>query len=136
MGDDDGWIEGSVLGCREGTAEGAKLSEGATEGVTLVVGRVDGLCDGLGLKLSRDRCNIRLGDPVRKLFNVPLTARDKSSDDTAANPEYPSCRIVATAPATNGAACDVPDLVSVAVSDADPADTMLTPGAHRSTHVP
>ena len=46
------------------------------------------------------------------------------------------CRWSAAIPATCGDAIDVPDSERIAVDEVRHADTMLTPGANRSTHVP
>ena len=46
------------------------------------------------------------------------------------------CRYSAAAPATCGAAIDVPPIVAAPVSLVMPAETMFRPGANRSTQVP
>ncbi len=46
------------------------------------------------------------------------------------------CNHKAAAPATCGAAIDVPDIVRVELDEVMPAERMLTPGANKSTHDP
>jgi hypothetical protein len=65
-----------------------------------------------------------------------LAAKKILSQTCAGLSNWWNCRWSAAAPATCGAAIDVPDLMLVAVSFVFEADRMRTPGAKRSTHGP
>ncbi len=81
--------------------------------------------------------NSRLGEPVPGLVTFPVVALSLTAAATVAGVAVGSpCRYSAAAPATCGVAIDVPLSVAVAVSEVYHDETMLEPGANRSTQVP
>jgi hypothetical protein len=79
----------------------------------------------------------RFGDPDPGLLTTPVVALATSAPATAdGDADRLPSRYRAAAPATCGDDIDVPDFVALPVFDVFDADTMLEPGANRSTHVP
>ena len=77
------------------------------------------------------------GDPMPALMTMFAVALFSNAVATAAGVAKGSpARYSAAAPATCGAAIEVPLIVFVAVVDENQDDVMLTPGAKRSTHDP
>lgn len=80
--------------------------------------------------------NSRFGEPAASV-TVPVVAPPLMTSATVAGDAAGLvCKNSAAAPATCGAAIDVPLIVAVATSDVCQEDVMFEPGANKSTHVP
>ena len=81
-------------------------------------------------------CKSLFGDPPASLTRSALAAPSSIEATSEGLALGLPARISAAAPATCGAAIEVPLSVAEALSPLMPADWMPSPGANRSTHLP